>query len=193
MCIRDSGYSVAPLSVAPLSVAPLSAPLSSVGSISSTAAQYGSWGSSYLNSTGVYGGYSDGFIGGYTDIGYSDIGYDGGIGYGDIGYSDIGYSDVGFGQSFPSFDPVYNETSFGIPSYDSGFIDGGFQGGFPIESGIPFDSAPGIIDQGFGVPLGSDFGTPIGDTQFGAPFGGCLLYTSPSPRDATLSRMPSSA
>ena len=24
-------------------------------------------------------------------------------------------------------------------------------------------------------------------------FGGCLLYTSPSPRDATLSRMPSSA
>ena len=27
----------------------------------------------------------------------------------------------------------------------------------------------------------------------GAPRGGCLLYTSPSPRDATLSRMPSSA
>ena len=26
-----------------------------------------------------------------------------------------------------------------------------------------------------------------------AYFGGCLLYTSPSPRDATLSRMPSSA
>ena len=26
-----------------------------------------------------------------------------------------------------------------------------------------------------------------------ARFGGCLLYTSPSPRDATLSRMPSSA
>ena len=25
------------------------------------------------------------------------------------------------------------------------------------------------------------------------PFTGCLLYTSPSPRDATLSRMPSSA
>ena len=25
------------------------------------------------------------------------------------------------------------------------------------------------------------------------PFDGCLLYTSPSPRDATLSRMPSSA
>ena len=27
----------------------------------------------------------------------------------------------------------------------------------------------------------------------GEPFQGCLLYTSPSPRDATLSRMPSSA
>ena len=28
---------------------------------------------------------------------------------------------------------------------------------------------------------------------FDAKTGGCLLYTSPSPRDATLSRMPSSA
>ena len=27
----------------------------------------------------------------------------------------------------------------------------------------------------------------------GAPYYACLLYTSPSPRDATLSRMPSSA
>ena len=31
--------------------------------------------------------------------------------------------------------------------------------------------------------------TPVCTTEFGA----CLLYTSPSPRDATLSRMPSSA
>ena len=31
-----------------------------------------------------------------------------------------------------------------------------------------------------------------GDLFFGGP-NGCLLYTSPSPRDATLSRMPSSA
>ena len=29
--------------------------------------------------------------------------------------------------------------------------------------------------------------------MFGITFDGCLLYTSPSPRDATLSRMPSSA
>ena len=31
------------------------------------------------------------------------------------------------------------------------------------------------------------------DTFGAAPFNDCLLYTSPSPRDATLSRMPSSA
>ena len=31
------------------------------------------------------------------------------------------------------------------------------------------------------------------DTASVAVFWGCLLYTSPSPRDATLSRMPSSA
>ena len=30
-------------------------------------------------------------------------------------------------------------------------------------------------------------------TLYAAPGGACLLYTSPSPRDATLSRMPSSA
>ena len=29
--------------------------------------------------------------------------------------------------------------------------------------------------------------------RFGVPFNGCLLYTSPSPRDRTRSRMPSSA
>ena len=31
------------------------------------------------------------------------------------------------------------------------------------------------------------------EDSFGTPIAGCLLYTSPSPRDATLSRMPSSA
>ena len=31
------------------------------------------------------------------------------------------------------------------------------------------------------------------DRLLGPRVGGCLLYTSPSPRDATLSRMPSSA
>ena len=31
------------------------------------------------------------------------------------------------------------------------------------------------------------------DTNCNLPFNDCLLYTSPSPRDATLSRMPSSS
>ena len=38
----------------------------------------------------------------------------------------------------------------------------------------------------------------LAESQYGLPvskvlYQGCLLYTSPSPRDATLSRMPSSA
>ena len=35
--------------------------------------------------------------------------------------------------------------------------------------------------------------TAIGDGSTLSPVTACLLYTSPSPRDATLSRMPSSA
>ena len=38
-----------------------------------------------------------------------------------------------------------------------------------------------------------DGGGEMNFTGVHRPFGGCLLYTSPSPRDATLSRMPSSA
>ena len=35
-------------------------------------------------------------------------------------------------------------------------------------------------------------GSLVLDRTIFFPLGGCLLYTSPSPRDATLSRMPSS-
>ena len=47
------------------------------------------------------------------------------------------------------------------------------------------------IDADFAI-LGApfDFGTQF---RAGARFGPCLLYTSPSPRDRTRSRMPSSA
>ena len=45
------------------------------------------------------------------------------------------------------------------------------------------------IGDSIGGPLSDD-----GETGPGAPdLGTCLLYTSPSPRDATISRMPSSA
>ena len=41
---------------------------------------------------------------------------------------------------------------------------------------------------------GGEFSTPVTiRTPAGGGIKGCLLYTSPSPRDATLSRMPSSA
>ena len=49
------------------------------------------------------------------------------------------------------------------------------------------ETAP--TDNPSGDPPGGD--DPRGDSP--APSEGCLLYTSPSPRDATLSRMPSSA
>ena len=42
-----------------------------------------------------------------------------------------------------------------------------------------------------GTATGAATGAAVG-LMFGGPLG-CLLYTSPSPRDATLSRMPSSA
>ena len=50
-----------------------------------------------------------------------------------------------------------------------------------------------VDDMGFGDVgyNGSEIATPNLDKM--AQSGTCLLYTSPSPRDATLSRMPSSA
>ena len=42
------------------------------------------------------------------------------------------------------------------------------------------------------IPLAPEL-TSVGKLSFQHPSGFCLLYTSPSPRDATLSRMPSSA
>ena len=46
--------------------------------------------------------------------------------------------------------------------------------------------------KGFSWGVAEEIGKNIRQLElFGLP--GCLLYTSPSPRDATLSRMPSSA
>ena len=58
-----------------------------------------------------------------------------------------------------------------------------------------------LIQQGKGADVGAAFGSGGSNTMFGSAGSGsflsrtttCLLYTSPSPRDATLSRMPSSA
>ena len=49
------------------------------------------------------------------------------------------------------------------------------------------------IKAEFGDSNGSDPGVSLGKYRVSETYGACLLYTSPSPRDATLSRMPSSA
>ena len=43
------------------------------------------------------------------------------------------------------------------------------------------------------ISIDTPWGMPSDDILFAELDGICLLYTSPSPRDATLSRMPSSA
>ena len=54
------------------------------------------------------------------------------------------------------------------------------------------DPAPGYASVSAPVTLGN--GEPLGEAGEDAVFpDGCLLYTSPSPRDRTRSRMPSSA
>ena len=60
--------------------------------------------------------------------------------------------------------------------------------------GTQWQSLPDIGD----VPLISDassdiFSRPMDVTRHGLIYAGCLLYTSPSPRDLSTSRMPSSA
>ena len=67
---------------------------------------------------------------------------------------------------------------------------------YGICVGMPFDEIITSVNEGFGNTLGGIgllivFGVIIG--AFLEHSGGCLLYTSPSPRDRTRSRMPSSA
>ena len=65
----------------------------------------------------------------------------------------------------------------------------------PFSSNRDFKANPRLITEAKGVYLK----THHGKTQIDASSGlfcnplGCLLYTSPSPRDGLLSRMPSSA
>ena len=69
------------------------------------------------------------------------------------------------------------------PDDDDG-LEGGDDSGSGEDEGFGGDDSGSGEDEGFG-----------GDDSFGGgdDFGGCLLYTSPSPRDGLLSRMPSSA
>ena len=58
----------------------------------------------------------------------------------------------------------------------------------PLADGQPGPNDVTWLPPTTGNPFGSIEVTPLTPNQYG-----CLLYTSPSPRDATLSRMPSSA
>ena len=55
------------------------------------------------------------------------------------------------------------------------------------------DSGPGILEADLDRVFDKFYRSPTVQTIEGSGLGLCLLYTSPSPRDATLSRMPSSA
>ena len=64
----------------------------------------------------------------------------------------------------------------------------------PLPDGILSATWAGLGSPGANVPASGSSGN--GDalnTLISLPAGGCLLYTSPSPRDLSTSRMPSSA
>ena len=63
-----------------------------------------------------------------------------------------------------------------------------------VDSAAATAAAEGIISQGVAAIMGADCSGVTGAiaSNVAVP-NGCLLYTSPSPRDGLLSRMPSSA
>ena len=75
-------------------------------------------------------------------------------------------------------------------------ISGECSGGYYCPGGVSTPTPKDFLcPVGHYCPLGSNFpiSCPPGFYQFMEGKESCLLYTSPSPRDATLSRMPSSA
>ena len=62
-----------------------------------------------------------------------------------------------------------------------------------FENSIPLIASENIPSPAVREAVMSDFGNRYAEGWPGERVYACLLYTSPSPRDATLSRMPSSA
>ena len=66
--------------------------------------------------------------------------------------------------------------------------------GHGVEAAVPADD---VEDGALGADAGRQGVQPTGGGRVGSAVGnvlkGCLLYTSPSPRDLSTSRMPSSA
>ena len=92
--------------------------------------------------------------------------------------------------------------SIAIPDGYAGFVQP--RSGLAFKHGVTVLNTPGLIDSGYRGELKvllvnldptEDFEVVRGErvAQLVIQAYHCLLYTSPSPRDATLSRMPSSA
>ena len=91
-------------------------------------------------------------------------------------------------HTYDDFGDTWNGAMIGVSSNEDGSVNGCGSQMFEL---IPLFQ-PG--DPGPAQPNGNP--CPAGAAPTGTStniFGPCLLYTSPSPRDATLSRMPSSA
>ena len=69
------------------------------------------------------------------------------------------------------------------------FAQNNISGSVSDESGNPVPGAT-VVVEGTNTGVVTDFD---GNYQIDASAGDCLLYTSPSPRDRSVSRMPSSA
>ena len=118
----------------------------------------------------IFAMYADADIGGYTDdLNGCDTLLNSGFFYNNG-------DDDDYGSTPPAF---YIKFLQGPISYLPGrtFIDNNSNNIFDLDIDTPLDTAYNR--------RGNDFSTEF--------FPGCLLYTSPSPRDRTRSRMPSSA
>ena len=145
-------------------------------------------------------GYAPGLAGGIRGYGSHhllDGGYEGGFG-GPGGHMGFGHTGYGHHGGYP-MQVLSNHGDFGGYGNDGGYGGfggiGGHHGGYGgVEGDI--DMGHGYNGAGFfpgGGHFGGHLGGGVGGYGHGGYMGGCLLYTSPSPRDATLSRMPSSA
>ena len=97
----------------------------------------------------------------------------------------VSKNEFGVISSIPNYNLGLPASGLLIWHIDEKKINNGFKD-YSINSdrqlrGIDLEEADGAQDMGYVSNLLTD------------PSSGCLLYTSPSPRDATLSRMPSSA
>ena len=89
----------------------------------------------------------------------------------------------------PSFNTDWQATTMArTNSHNTDVVSGDIFGNTYVTD--PADTYPLLAHSGYGSTWPKIMNDITGEIE---PFWPCLLYTSPSPRDATLSRMPSSA